>query len=414
MYVMPFWSYRHVEGGCVITNWLTKKTVIVPPRLVVLLETLYNSEDTEEVLGKADECLAEAHSLRLVFETKERAAAWYCEVEESWSKGFPTVEQIELTNRCPYSCKMCPRTMAMERSLGDMSLDLFEHIIEELTDKQDYIGLHHFGESLLHPGLVDAIAVAHRHGLHSGLSCNPPTLRPQLGARLLDAGISNVVLSLDSLDPQTYREIRGTAARLDRADTNVREFVSLRDRGRYETFITLQMISMSCNNTEADQFLEYCRDAGVDRGVVIRLGRWDFDDAYVKELGEFNSPGYTAYCTRPWDSVVVLWDGRVVPCCHDYDGAVVIGDLRTQSLETVWSSAAAMTFRQRNYTNEFCQKCAFSRWYREQQRDQLGFRAFHQDRGDGRSRKEWINPNSLARVDGRAMFNGFDILPDEQ
>jgi radical SAM protein with 4Fe4S-binding SPASM domain len=326
---------------------------------------------------------------------------------------LPWVDQIELTNRCPYSCKMCPRTLAMNRSLGDMSLDLFERIIEQLSGRQSYVGLHHFGESLLHPGLAQAVAVAREKGLRTGLSCNPPTLRAELSARLLDAGISNIVLSLDSLDAVTYRAIRGPAAHIDRADRNLRDLIRLRNEGAYETFITLQMISMRCNEAEADHFLSYCREVGADRGVVIRLGKWDFEDAYVEQLGEFTSPGYDGYCKRPWDSLVVLWDGRVVPCCHDYNGMVVLGDLREQSLEEVWSSPKARRFREHNLDYELCRACAFSRWSRERQREQEGFRHFHRQRDMNGQSKEWINPETLARFDGRALFDGFDILVSE-
>jgi radical SAM protein with 4Fe4S-binding SPASM domain len=413
MYVLPFWSYRPVNGESVITNWLTKKTCIISSDVVDYLEAVYSGAQVEDFPAAENPLLTLARAHSLIFDSQAEAAELCSDIERGWFRGFPVVDQIELTNRCPYSCKMCPRTTEMSRALGNMPLELFERIIAQISGQQDYVGLHHFGESLLHPELAQAVALARRYGLNTGLSCNPPTLRPALAACLLDAGLSNVVLSLDSLDAGAYREIRGAAANFERADANLREFVRLRDHGQYSTFITLQMISMRCNEKEADQFLEYCRQTRVDRGVVIKLGRWDFDDAEVEKLGEFNSHGYKGYCTRPWDSVVVLWDGRVVPCCHDYNGAVVFGDLKRQSLAETWQSPEAIKFRGANHEYELCQKCAFSRWYREGQRTRMGFRAFHLEDG-GRTRKEWINPDSLARVDGRLMFDGFDVVTDEE
>ncbi len=413
MYVMPFWSYRAAADGCVVTNWLTKQSSLAPAPMIDMLETFYFGQTVAEAAPGTGDLLALAQSLALIFDSTQAAEAWLSEIERSWLLDFPIVDQIELTNRCPYSCQMCPRTFAMDRSLGDMPLELYERIIEQLSGRQSYVGLHHFGESLLHPGLAQAVSVAHGKGLRTGLSCNPPTLRPDLSARLLEAGISNIVLSLDSLEADTYRAIRGPAARIERADKNLRHLVRLRDEGGYQAFITLQMISMRCNAAEADRFLDYCREVGVDRGVVIRLGKWDFDDAFVEQLGEFSSPGYNGYCTRPWDSLVVLWDGRVVPCCHDYNGMVVLGDLRVQSLEEVWRSPEAERFRERNQDYELCRKCAFSRWSREQQREREGFRHFHRERGVAGNRKEWINPVTLARGDGRALFDGFDVLIEE-
>ncbi|HEX6715457.1 MAG TPA: radical SAM protein [Pyrinomonadaceae bacterium] len=409
MYVMPFWSYRSTPDGCVVANRLSGSTAHAPAVIIDLLENLYAGEADR---NDSTELIELAKSLNLIFDSVDAAETWYSELEHSWLCEFPAVDQIELTNRCPYSCKMCPRTLEMERSLGDMSLDLFERIIKQLSGRQTYVGLHHFGESLLHPGLAHAVAIASARGLKTGLSCNPPTLRPEISARLLDAGISNMVLSLDSLDAVTYRDIRGPAARIDRADSNLRELVRLRNQGAHETLITLQMISMHCNQAEAESFLEYCREVGVDRGVVIRLGKWDFDDEYMETLGEFTSPGYDGYCKRPWDSLVILWDGRVVPCCHDYDGAVVLGDLREQSLDEIWRSAQVKRFQERNFEYELCQKCAFSRWSRERQRQTEGFRRFHYDRDCGGARKEWRNPESQALFDRQSASEGFDVLID--
>jgi radical SAM protein with 4Fe4S-binding SPASM domain len=409
MFVIPFWSYRYIDSHCLITNWLTKKNKVFGSEIIALLESVYRGDfSADDPVSK--ELLAEACSLQVVFESKGSAVAWYEQIEQENLLKFPIVEQIELTNRCPYSCKMCPRTLSMDRQLGNMSLDLFESIIRQISNRQSYLGLHHFGESLIYSELPEAVDIARRYGIQSGLSCNPPNLRPELGKRLLEAGISNIIMSLDSLDPEVYREIRGKAARFDVADANIREFMKFRNEGEYQTFVTLQMINMYCNKAEAKRFIEYCRELEVDRGLVIRLGRWDFDDEYVESLGEFTSPGYTAYCMRPWDSVVVLWDGRVVPCCHDYNGAVVIGDLNKQSLEEIWQSDAAVKFRDENYDNAFCRKCAFSRWYRDNQREHLGFIDFHRELNESNNRQEWINPNLRVNVDGRHMFDGFDIL----
>lgn len=298
----------------------------------------------------------------------------------------------------------------MSRDVGNMSIELYRRIIKQISEYQNYVALHHFGESLVYKELPEAVMIAREHGVETGLSCNPPNLHPALGARLLDAGISNLVLSLDSLDASVYQDIRGKAARFDRADTNIREFLRLRNQKEIPVSVTLQMINLDCNQEEADEFLNYCQEVGVDRGVVIRLGRWDFDDAFLEELGEYSSPGYDGYCSRPSESVVVLWDGRVVPCCHDYDGEIVLGDLKKSELEEIWNSVSARSFRNSGFDNSLCQKCAFNRSFRENQRSQNGFRSFHRYRDHTRSRKEWINPNSLTLLSRKSFFDGFDIL----
>lgn len=412
MYVIPFWSYRHTEQGYIIMNQLTRQKRFFSDAAVNVLESSYAGEMTSPRAVDEDEILAAAKEMHILFDSEEQADLWRTELERQWFHEFPLIDQIELTNRCPYSCKMCPRTLAMDRALGNMPLDLFERIIKQVAGEQTYMGLHHFGESLVHPGLPDAVAIALEYGVRSGISCNPPSLSPKLSKRLLDAQIATMLFSFDSLDPDRYREIRGQAAKFEKGDANLREFIRLRDEGDYATFTTLQMISMHRNEGETDRFLDYCRDVGVDYGVIIRLGRWDFDDSYVQQLGDYTSPGYTGYCSRPWSSVVVLWNGLVVPCCHDYNGQVVLGDLKEQSLSNIWRSTKAKQFRLDNYVSPLCQQCGYSRWYREKQRGKEGFRRFHEERGSQGSRKEWINPRSTERLNGRKLFDGFDVLTD--
>lgn len=37
--------------------------------------------------------------------------------------------------------------------------------------------------------------------------------------------------------------------------------------------------------------------------------------------------GKSSRCIAPWIGVQVTADGKVVPCCHDYDETYVLGDL---------------------------------------------------------------------------------------
>jgi hypothetical protein len=42
-------------------------------------------------------------------------------------------------------------------------------------------------------------------------------------------------------------------------------------------------------------------------------------------------------CYRQWLTFTALWDGRVALCCADFDGRVILGDLRTSSIREIWN-----------------------------------------------------------------------------
>ncbi len=51
------------------------------------------------------------------------------------------------------------------------------------------------------------------------------------------------------------------------------------------------------------------------------------------------------HCWKMWHSCVITWDGKVVPCCFDKDAHHVMGDLSSQSFDTIWTSETYTEFR---------------------------------------------------------------------
>jgi radical SAM protein with 4Fe4S-binding SPASM domain len=52
-----------------------------------------------------------------------------------------------------------------------------------------------------------------------------------------------------------------------------------------------------------------------------------------------------APCSWLWTSLVVLWDGRVVPCCMDYDAKAVLGNIKAQSLAEIFNAEPMQALR---------------------------------------------------------------------
>ena len=70
---------------------------------------------------------------------------------------------------------------------------------------------------------------------------------------------------------------------------------------------------------------------------------------------------YQGVCWEPWHGLHILWDGKVVPCCWDYDGKYILGDLNKQTLEEIWNGKKMQELRKQCATNNFtipiCVKC---------------------------------------------------------
>ena len=60
-------------------------------------------------------------------------------------------------------------------------------------------------------------------------------------------------------------------------------------------------------------------------------------DNFRKKLKSL-SRGFNPPCHDPFHSLNVLWDGRVILCCHDWAHREVIGNFQEDSLSQIWNS----------------------------------------------------------------------------
>lgn len=281
---------------------------------------------------------------------------------------LPVVDQLELTNHCPMSCIMCPTgTGTMSRPTGFMAADLFRKIVDEVAaggQQLKPLTLHNLGESLLHKELPELVAYATAKGLRTEVSGNPGHLRPALYQQLQAAGLTRLVLDIDGLDQETLESIRGKGARGDRAFDWLDEvFAWRRVTKAHEPNLVLQMIGQPRNEDQLDAFLERYGQTGLP-GV----------EAYVKQLDKNTRTGEDGLyhiekkprgqlCRAPWKTVVILWDGTVVPCCHDANGAVPLGNVAERSLADIWNDEPVRALRERLRTGDLdagepCTTCA--------------------------------------------------------
>ncbi|MBK7977549.1 MAG: SPASM domain-containing protein [Deltaproteobacteria bacterium] len=112
------------------------------------------------------------------------------------------------------------------------------------------------------------------------------------------------------------------------------------------------MIVQRDNVHEADEFRRRWQRSGVD---AVRLKPLGVNRNHVRRIGdrlvdrgaERNPSAAAAPCIRAWRGLAVYWDGRVVPCCYDFDGCETVGDLRRERLEDVWRGAPMRSLRER-------------------------------------------------------------------
>ncbi|MEA2794045.1 MAG: hypothetical protein QOI87_1425 [Bradyrhizobium sp.] len=280
-----------------------------------------------------------ARRLRRMLGSELNQIAYSMQTLGAW--GAPQVFQIELTNHCPMACTMCPRTHGMTRQLGYMDEGMFREIVDQIAGYSEGIFLHHFGDSLVHPKLADCVGYAQARGVKTYLSANPSLLTPKRARQLIDSGLHELVLSLDGFTSETSAAIRGQAAGDVRlAENNIMTFLRIRKEKNVKApRLMLQIVKQRQNQHEIEAWVnKWSAVKEIDRIKIKSYVTWDGQNEHINSLRVTPAPDPgDIVCDKPWTSVTVLWDGRVVPCCFDYDGLFVLGDLRTDSLRSIWN-----------------------------------------------------------------------------
>jgi radical SAM protein with 4Fe4S-binding SPASM domain len=283
-------------------------------------------------------------------------------------RNLPEVFAIESTNYCNIKCIMCPRGEPdiMTRSVGHMDSALFDKILADAVFFSSPCWFHWFGEPLLNPRLFEQIAVAKRKVPNLGMSTNATLLHAKNAQRILDSGLDTLMIALDGATKEVYEAVRKGPFTFEQVRDNVEQFLALK-KGKPRPWTILSIIAMDKTAPELELFKEFWLARGADEVLFKGYVAWGRQDPTFLELA---TPEWRTRLMAPrphnckflWESVVIGWDGRVLPCCFDYDAQMVMGDLKTQSLTDIWNSPAYIELRraelQGRNCNPLCAKCA--------------------------------------------------------
>jgi radical SAM protein with 4Fe4S-binding SPASM domain len=268
------------------------------------------------------------------------------------------VFSIETTNFCPMKCIMCPRTTKMTRGLGHMDFELFKRIVHQAKKFTHYVQLHHFGDPLMNPNQELYIDYCEKHGITTRMSINPLLLTEERSKKLLKSNLAELYISLDGGDDESYKAIRGQAADYAKAIENIKRFAQLKtEMGKKTPYVLIGMVLMGSTENNVENFEKMWDIPGVDERVIKKFSSFGANED-IAELGTtegkeilFKEKPYPCY--KPWKNFTVTWDGKVVPCCYDYDKLYVIGDLKEESLDQIWNNQRMQDLRRQHVTGDF-------------------------------------------------------------
>jgi radical SAM protein with 4Fe4S-binding SPASM domain len=272
---------------------------------------------------------------------------------------------VELTNICGLSCSFCPEKSTKNHI---MELEVFDSIVSQASYYTKEIVCHVMGDPLVLSNLTDYLDIISRHGMRAMMTTSGFHIPKHPSSTLLHSSVRQLNISLNSFNKNS------TKLSLDEYLSPILTLCEEKLANYQEPFLNLRLWNMDEGKSE-DEFsakvfaklseffdvkVDYVKDAkGLRLAPKILL---HFDNYF--EWPSLSNPIFgDGYCCGLDSHIAILSDGRVVPCCLDYEAVMELGNLRNQSLSEILSSHKACSitrgFKQNRAVEELCQKCSY-------------------------------------------------------
>lgn len=231
----------------------------------------------------------------------------------------------------------------MTRPKGEMSDDLFYKIVEEGKKiRHSYFVPFLNGEPFIFSRIYRWLDYLQERRARTHIFTN---------AEFVDVdrvtgynNISVLCVSLNAATKETYDKV----VRGPRFETVVKNTERMIEKAQCPMYVSMVVVEQ--NKHEVDLFRE-------------KWGRHAIFGEFKNWGGKIHDPeerdGERVPCWTVLHTLNILWDGRVVPCCLDYDGEVITGDVNEQSLLEVWDGMQPL--RRKHQAGDFnvplCRDC---------------------------------------------------------
>lgn len=192
-----------------------------------------------------------------------------------------------------------------------MDLGLFSKIVDELPPSTVVVPFFR-GESLLYPQFIEAMQQLRKFDKIQ-LATNGDYLIKKNQQAILRT-CSFISLSLHSF----------------RWGPKQREFMFMKEANKLGLTTQVSILETLIPSKEKLAFIKTWQHY-VDR---VRIYVEHSHEGYGDTLFKIEDDGQP--CLKPFNEMVVYWNGKVALCCHDWNNPQPLGDLNSQSVEEVW------------------------------------------------------------------------------
>ncbi len=289
--------------------------------------------------------------------------------------GYPYTVIIEPINVCNLNCEVCSIPQKyITKDRKTLEFNDFGRLIDGLKNYTHNVLLFFGGEPLLNNKIYQMISYAEENNMDTEISTNAMLLKKDVSKKLIESGLSYLIISFDGASKESYEAFR-RGADFETVKENVKYFcLKKKDMGRNKPIVELQCVVTRFNEHELKEVESLGKWLGVDRlrFKSLSLGEFIYSKSEVSEFAKKWLPIYgkkrytlngvktTRYNKCPQREIlVILVDGTVTPCCFDINGTYSPGNLLKTDFKTLWNSKEFKEMQKNKINMKFllCEKC---------------------------------------------------------
>lgn len=240
--------------------------------------------------------------------------------------------RIETCTFCNYSCVFClQNTRRFKRKKEIMSLEDYKYILLKLKNEAPHITditISGFGEAFLDNTLMRKIEFTKDNKFDVHIVTNGSFLSDGIIDELIELNIADIRISLHSINSNNYRKLTNANRGLHAQVMRSIEYI-IRNKNTTRLIITVECVDI--NKDEIRDIIKYYNDR-IDLLEIWTPHNWV--DAFKYREGDI----IRETCGRPISSPLQIQvNGTINMCCFDYNGLLLLGDFKTQTLKEIFS-----------------------------------------------------------------------------
>ncbi len=230
-----------------------------------------------------------------------------------------------------------------------MDWDLYHAIVDQCIE----LGVRRYSvylmnEPMLDPDLPQRIAYVSariKKPQYVKVTSHGGLLTQRMAKGLLDSGLNKLKISVQSLNADTYRHIMRLP--LKKTLSNIDRLLELKKQGGYKLpRLEIVMVDSVQTHNEIPRIRQYWQDRNIKLYVEPVENRADQQNIRDTAVGAQKLRVFS-WCRRLMEQIYILYDGRMVQCCADWEQRSIMGDLTKESLADVWYGARYSDYRHR-------------------------------------------------------------------